>query len=246
MSIPSEAAGLLLDLAPLAPPIGVAELAPAGGVMVVVPHPDDETLGCGMALAEAADAARSIVLVMVTDGEGSHPTSPSVTPEQLCRIRQLELDEALRSLLGGRDVHVEWLSLPDGRSEADQVSAAQHGKLKALANLHDIKSVWTTWQHDPHCDHKTAAILGSKLALDLSARLWEFAVWGRFSQAVPAPLNLRRFEAGSSLIKDRKRMAMAAYRSQFTAMIDDDPTAFRMPAALVEHFDTHAELFIGG
>lgn len=244
MSIPAEPSGTLLTLAADAPRILVSELAPPGGLLLIIPHPDDETLGCGMALAAAAAAGRKIHIVLVTDGEGSHPCSPSVDAAALKALRADELEAALHELLQGQAARVERLGLPDGGSHVSQIPSARLQEIGKTARAIDARSIWTTWRHDPHCDHETAARLAEHLAHQLSVPLWEFAVWGRFGERAQAPQRLRRFYAKEHLAA--KHRALAQHRSQFTALIADDPTAFRMPPALLQHFSDAPELFLRG
>ncbi len=63
---------------------------PAGRILVVVPHPDDEVLATGALLAGADDAA----LLAVTDGEAAYPRQ--VAPEALAERRRCEQDAAAR------------------------------------------------------------------------------------------------------------------------------------------------------
>ena len=245
MSVPTEASGALLDLAREAPAITVGELTPPGGLLLVIPHPDDETLGCGAALAAAADLDRDIMLVLVTEGEASHAGSRSTGPAALRAIRRAEFETALGHLTSGRQMLVERLGLPDGRSDPGQLSDARFAELVRSAHLHGVCSIWTTWRDDPHCDHRTAADIAIRLARRLGARLWQFPVWGRFGEPRHLPRDLRRFAGSSPIHAERKRRAIHAYKSQLTPMITDDPYAFLMPAALVAHFERHPELFIG-
>ncbi len=48
--------------------------AGAAPIVVLAPHPDDESLGCGALLA-AAFAGKGARVVCLTDGSGSHPGS---------------------------------------------------------------------------------------------------------------------------------------------------------------------------
>ena len=245
MSVPVEPCGALLDRAQAAPLVEIGELAPPGALLLIIPHPDDETLGCGMALAAAADLGREIMLVLVTDGEGSHPNSRAFSSARLRSVRREELQIALAVLTGGRSVIVERLALPDGRSDPAQVEEGRLSELERAARARGTSSIWTTWREDPHCDHHTAALIAIELSRRLALPLWQFPVWGRFGDVGALPCNLRCFCAPAPIFAERKRLAIRAYRSQFTHLISDDPSAFVMPPALLAHFEQHPELFIG-
>src|ERR1700712_5832000 len=59
-------------------------------MVVVAAHPDDESLGAGGLLASASRSGLTVDLLCATDGEGSHPDSPTRTPEELAVIRAEE------------------------------------------------------------------------------------------------------------------------------------------------------------
>src|SRR5690242_8053393 len=58
-----------------APEVTVAELTRGGPIVVVAPHADDETLGCGGLLAACVREGLSAHVILVTDGTGSHFTA---------------------------------------------------------------------------------------------------------------------------------------------------------------------------
>ena len=243
--VPERPEGVVLDRAAAAPAVGIDELCPTPGLVVLVPHPDDESLGCGLALAAAADAGRRVTLVLLTDGEGSHPGSASHPPAALASLRRAEFEEALGALLPGVDPRVVRLGLPDGRC-TPAYALARLDEVRALVEGAGPTTVWTTWAGDPHCDHEAAAALAEALADAAGGGLpvWSYAVWGRFGPARASTAGLRRFTHGAAL--PRKRAAAAAHRSQLTPLIADAPDAFLMPEALTEYFVTSPELFLPG
>ena len=245
MSVPQEAAGALLDAAANVPLVPIRRLAP-GPVLVLAPHPDDETLGCGMALAAAARTWRgtgpAALVLQLTDGAGSHPGSLRYPPRELAALRHREMLGACRAL-GGDRIAVAALGLEDASLRSDQAhSIAQH----CLATLGSFvpAAIWTTWDGDPHCDHEAGAAAAGLIARATGAPLWSYAVWGRFGKRrLPEPA-LYRFDDAAA--RERKREAALAHASQFTALIDDAPDAFRMPAVLLDHFLDTPEIFIAG
>lgn len=215
------------------------ELAPGDRLLVIAPHPDDETLGCGMALAAAVAEGREVAILLLTDGEGSHPNSRKFDRESRIALRRAEFDAALSCLAPERSVSLMRAKLPDGRSK-DRDAARVIDQLLGNRCVAHADTIWSTWAHDPHCDHRTAAILARMLADRTGAHLWSFPVWGRFGER-RVPDDLRIFS--DSRHRDAKRRAMRAYASQMTGLIYDDPDGFVMPAALFDHFETHPEVF---
>src|ERR1700761_4240360 len=70
------------------------EWLPEQGLLIVVaPHPDDETLGAGGLIHTWARHELPIVIISVTDGEAACPEVPD-----LAAVRQAELQQALAAL----------------------------------------------------------------------------------------------------------------------------------------------------
>lgn len=59
-------------------PLDAAAIIRAVGtrrLVIVAPHPDDETLGCGLLIAAAVRAGVRVAVIALTDGQASHPGS---------------------------------------------------------------------------------------------------------------------------------------------------------------------------
>ncbi|MGH8323125.1 MAG: PIG-L deacetylase family protein, partial [Steroidobacteraceae bacterium] len=68
---------------------------PAGPIVVVAAHPDDETFGAGGLIHSCALADQEVVVITVTDGEGARTDLP-----QPGTVRRRELRAALSCLSG--------------------------------------------------------------------------------------------------------------------------------------------------
>ena len=246
------ARGALLRAAPDAPAVDLHALAGKGGVLVLAPHPDDETLGCGAAIATAAAAGRDVHVVTVTDGGGSHPNSIAWPRARLAARRQRELAAALEVLGRGRITH-ECLGYPDqGTPTPSHPGVAENlGRLATAMRARRLDTILTTWEGDPHVDHVGCAALAEALAdasrsmVGTRPRVVRYPVWGRFVEAAFDPRRdaLSRFVAHPPL-RVVKRRALARHVTQMTDLIDDDPEGFVMPAAMQRHFVEHDELFL--
>ncbi|WP_330660108.1 PIG-L deacetylase family protein [Erythrobacter sp.] len=240
MSVPQSAEGSVLGASRTAVPVDIESLAPPGALLVIAPHPDDETLGCGQALSAAAAAGRDILLVLLTDGEASTPGKTPAERNRLVAQRLDELRNALSLLAPGKRIRIERTRLPDGKSTPCDLAIDRAEELLVDARKMKVAAVWSTWRGDPHCDHQTAAIIGRRLAERLGVPFWTYPVWGRFGER-PHPGELRLFADDSAAL--RKQSAMQCYRSQLDQTAPPAAGEFRMPPALVDHFATHPEIF---
>ena len=57
------------------PAARLSDVLGEGGAVIVAPHPDDESLGCGALILEAVAARRPVRIVFLSDGAKSHPNS---------------------------------------------------------------------------------------------------------------------------------------------------------------------------
>src|ERR1700722_2577564 len=64
-------------------------LAAAGPFLVIAPHPDDESLGCGSFIARARRLGQRVRIIVVTDGRGAVVAS-QMTPDDLAVLRRNE------------------------------------------------------------------------------------------------------------------------------------------------------------
>jgi LmbE family N-acetylglucosaminyl deacetylase len=212
-------------------------------IVVLAPHPDDETLGCGGLLARAFAGAGAHV-VCVTDGSASHPASREWPPVRLAETRRGELIEALE-ILGGGAADLTWLGHPDSRLH--EISAADIlPALTAVIDGQAARHVFVPACEDKHCDHQTTAKLAEALrAQRPDLHFHSYPVWSRFDDpnfaentAGYAPLIL-----DTATYRGAKTAAIRAHRSQLGQVVQDDPQGFVLPDAMIDLFAQQDEIF---
>ncbi|MFC4671663.1 PIG-L deacetylase family protein [Seohaeicola nanhaiensis] len=226
-----------------APLAGIDELAGGGDILVLAPHPDDESLAMGGAIAAAAATGRRVHIAVVTDGARSHPNSASHPPEALRALRRTEVGRAVDILTEGRGF-LHWLGFPDMAAPADEATFAEV-EARLMPVLGDVTAIWTTWNGDPHPDHQRVWRLAHWLSGRWpGVRMFACPVWGRVQTPVAGGdwQAARRFASGPH--RAAKARAVAAHVSQMTDLIRDDPDGFRMPDDLARHFIDSDEIFI--
>lgn len=185
-----------------------APVDPGGKVVVLSAHPDDEVLAVGGWLS--TQVGREMVFVTASDGEASHPGSPTISPDELRDRRPRELVEALRRL-GLDDPDVRRLGLPDGG-----LAGVQDELATAIADVvRDASLVLAPFARDGHPDHEAVGQVALQTCPP-SATLWQLPIW---TWAWTAPDHqdwmgsVRRLEC-TATGRHRKRRAMAAFVTQ--------------------------------
>jgi LmbE family N-acetylglucosaminyl deacetylase len=107
-------------------------------------------------------------------------------------------------------------------------------------------SLFVSWRHDPHCDHEASYRLARKVQRRAGEiRLFEYVVWGHTllptTEVEPVRSGFRiRIDRDA---QEKKRRAIAAHRSQVTALIDDDLGGFLFSQIDLANFDRPYEFF---
>lgn len=223
----------------------LADIAGDRPVLVMAPHADDESLGCGGLIAALCRAGTPPVILVLTDGAGSHPGSAAFPPARLAGIRRNEAREAVR-LLGLPPDRLHFAGQPDTAAPTGGPAFdAAVDEVSALCRTSGIGSLLAPWRHDPHCDHEAADLLARVVAGRLGLRHLSYPVWG---WTLPADHSLPEMPDGLrldiSLDLAAKTEAIMAHRSQYGGLITDDPTGFTLPAELLRVFERPYETFL--
>jgi LmbE family N-acetylglucosaminyl deacetylase/SAM-dependent methyltransferase len=218
-------------------------------VIVLAAHPDDESLGAAGLLATAAARGIPIALIIVTDGEGSHPDSPTHTPAALAVRRRREM-LAATGILGLTEPPI-FLGLPDGRTDEhrDAISAALRDALDHAGRQRVL--VLSPWRGDGHRDHRVVGEIVEEVcaahALEprsgmLRSRAFPIWLWHwggpddvPWEQAEHLPL--------SPQIQDAKTRALAAHTSQVLPLSSAPGDEEMIHARMRAHFTRDVEVF---
>jgi LmbE family N-acetylglucosaminyl deacetylase len=178
-------------------------------VLVISPHPDDESVGCGGAIREHVSRGASVRVVFLTSGEqGGHGRSPDET----IRIREAEA-RAAGKILGVEGM--EFWRQPDGAFRATGVLVERlAGRLRAWRP----QIVYVTHGREMHPDHRAACRLVRRALREFPAQarpcLFEFEVW--------TPLQRLDHILDVSRHIKTKLAAIRAHKSQCAAMSFDE------------------------
>lgn len=221
--------------------LAAAVLPPAGRVVVVAPHPDDEILGAGGLLA-GRTGVDAVEIIAVTDGEASHPHSPTTAGSDLRRRRRGEARKAL-AVIGWPDAPVTFLEVPDG-------DVAQHvgGVEEAIAARLDPSTLCLApWERDGHPDHDACGRAAASAARLSGALHWAYLVWAwHWADPLGADLpweHCRRWDLGAAAVA-AKRRAIDAFSSQIRPLGPDPADGAVLPEHILARFRRPWEVFV--
>jgi LmbE family N-acetylglucosaminyl deacetylase len=130
------------------------ELLP-GSALVLSPHQDDETIGCGLLMASKLNRGVAVAVAVATDGRcGWFSQAPRPAPEEIAEIRRREWHAALDVLTVPRADRFE-LGFTDG--ELSEHENALSGHITELLRRVRPSQVFVSSSGDPHPDHRTLA-----------------------------------------------------------------------------------------
>lgn len=210
---------------------------PRSRAVVLAPHPDDETLGCGGLIASLAAMMRELAVVAVSDGERSHPAS-SPLARRLALLRPAESEAALQCL-GAHHAELLRARIPDGhvRRHRDELKAW------LLSQLRPTDIVFAPWRLDGHPDHEAVGEVAAELEHEIGCKLVEVPIWGWHwaepgSGSFPwARAHKLEFDAATEW---KKRRALRCYRSQVARDGEREPV---LPPGVLAHFVRPYEVF---
>ncbi len=190
------------------------DLTGCPGLVIVAPHPDDETLGLGATAAQLAASGVDVQVVSVSDGGAARP---GTSPLQRIRLESIRRCELLRAtgVLGTRPPVS--LGLPDGQL-ADHEDGLTNLLVEILEGVAPRSWCAATWRGDGHPDHEVVGRAAAAACARTGAALMEYPVWmwhwaSSTDPAVPWDQAYTVPVSGWAL--SRKRHAAQCFRSQF-------------------------------
>jgi LmbE family N-acetylglucosaminyl deacetylase len=192
----------------------ITDVSTRRSCLVLAPHPDDETLGCGTTIMRRLGAATPVHVIVVSDGS---TWPPGRDPAENVATRDAELRAAC-TLLGLPGESLTHLDFPEQglHLEGDRLVDVVADAIRRW----EPTEVLTTSVADPHPDHAALGAATQRAMAGTGARLLVYPVW----QWDHPRSWVRTLRASSrpELVHtagyiDRKRAAVASYRSQLSS-----------------------------
>lgn len=146
------------------------KIEPHDKLLIVAPHPDDETIGCG-GLMLAYGGQTDVLLI--TDGRTAH--SDDITDEQCAIIRQAEFNNAITQAGINEGLY---LKLPDGK-------AYRCGKALKTIDFTRYTKIFLPNRSEEHPDHRASYeyIKRRLFRKSCKAEIYVYEIWSPLSFA---------------------------------------------------------------
>ncbi|HEY2840428.1 MAG TPA: PIG-L deacetylase family protein [Pirellulales bacterium] len=196
-------------------------------VLVVTPHPDDDTFNAGGLMTKLASNGNNVqVLIYTSDNAGSN--DPTMTKERLATIRKREEEEAC-AILGVPKDHITWLGHDDGMLEyVDRRDLTK--QVAREIRRHKPDAVLSIDPGAPHeqwhkSDHRSGAVITADAMRAAAWRLYfpELEREGFKQHKTPVVFFFYSAQPNYTVditdVAEKKSRAAAAHTSQFGAMV---------------------------
>lgn len=192
--------------------------------MVFSPHQDDETFGCGGMIASKREQGIQVVVVFLTDGQGSGGSNLD-SPDQIVHIRKQEALTALK-ILGVKLSEIYFLEKTDGKLQNlnDQERLQTIEQVTELIKHYQPEEVYVPHKKDCHQDHEaTYELVKTAITqIGITVDLLQYPIWLFWRAPLFILLKLQDIAAANSfsitLVQEKKNQAIASYSSQISGL----------------------------
>jgi LmbE family N-acetylglucosaminyl deacetylase len=147
----------------------VTGVPPLKRVVVVAPHPDDESLGCAGTMALLVEDGATVTTLTASDGEATKGSS--LPPAEIGRTRRAEAQRAAAAV----GAESRFLGLPDG-GLAEHPHELASGLRKAITEL-EPEAVFAPWLLDGGSDHRAVSAALADVVAGDGPEVWGYEVW---------------------------------------------------------------------
>lgn len=206
-------------------------ILPEADILVISPHPDDETLGAGGLIRSATHRARRVSVLCVTDGEAAFPNWKG-----LKKIRRRETNRAL-AMLAPNPVTIKRLGIPDGR-----VSQHRGALVDAINRMASPTTLLVApYERDGHPDHDATGEVCIEAARRRGLKLWRYPIWA-WHHSTPARFSHQSW--GRVWLDDDTRRVKGLAIECFASQLRPETRTPIVPSHVLPYFARPFEAFL--
>jgi len=186
--------------------------------LVIAPHPDDETLGCGGAIALLRQMGYRVHVMVLSDGYHSHPFGGINDRDAFRNSIRKDTIQALAEL-GVSNDSLTFLGLNDSLLPTENEAGFEEVVRMCRNKIADFKpdTILTPWRKDAHSDHRAAwHITKSALSLEnlQDVNVVAYAHWalhGENELLWPSTAEVHPWRLDIKPVLEKKIKALSAY-----------------------------------
>jgi LmbE family N-acetylglucosaminyl deacetylase len=148
--------------------------------LVIAPHQDDETLGCGALIARKRNEGLLVHVVFITDGGASHTGHPFISTGEVGTLRRREALVAL-AILGVESCAIHFLDEVDGTLNSLTVVRQERLVTQLAGLVADIQpgEIFLPCSPDGSSEHDAAFgfVCAALARVPLRPDIWQYPVW---------------------------------------------------------------------
>lgn len=191
--------------------------------VILAPHQDDETLGCGGLIARKRHEGQELHVIFLTDGGASHRGHASISGCDLISLRRLEALRAMEKL-SVDSACVQFWNEPDGTldSLSHQRKEALINRLAALLASVQPGRLFVPCSPDGSSEHDPIIGFAQQAAARAgnAPEIWQYPIWSWWNPLLLASKIFRHREIYRLPAEDYhglKQKALRCYGSQLNA-----------------------------
>jgi N-acetylglucosamine malate deacetylase 1 len=186
-------------------------------ILVLAPHPDDESLGCGGTIKLLTQAGMQVDVLLMTRGENgldAPAQQPAIAHEQLAVSREAEARAACK-VLGVRSV--EFLNGIDG-GLIHQPHLVK--PLASMLQMGNYQRVFAPWYGEAHPDHVATFRILQRALAEAATRpaIWLYEVWSPLPPTDHVPIDATMSAKREAIAKHESQLACLDYLSAFVGL----------------------------
>jgi len=195
--------------------------------MVIAPHPDDETFGCGGTMAKRLNEGYEVIVVIVTDGRNLLKTILGIESDPSTEeVKNLRREETIRAtkILGVPRKNLHFLDLEDGALKEHE-EEAEESIMKLLKEYSPVE-IYIPYINDSHPDHQATNLIVRRCVqkIRLKSMIYQYPGSNKYERIGPlieVVLNLlrkNRVKVDISEFLDLKKKAVNQFNSEISVI----------------------------
>jgi len=210
--------------------------------MIIAPHPDDETFGCGGLISKKIELNANVYIIFLTNGENS---LQDVNKAEIIKNRKESTINAL-SKLGVSYKNIFWLNYNDGsipRKGSDEFNVLTD-KIYKIIDEYKIKELYTPHYFEGWSDHIAAYEIGLDVFKKANITLYLYFVWTLYYLKLKQLFNIKWNNLYLLNLKDIFLLKQAAMNIYFKSKSKNGKLYIgNLPKAFINSFKWRYEIF---